>query len=168
MSTDTEKEELEARLAAAKARRAELERAREEREERRRLRAEVERAEAAEAEHAIEESIAKAIDDAEAQGERLDRTMKRIDVRYLDGTLVGAVLVRRAHPTHYSKFENKIGEAKGIENDHLRDELWRRCLIWPDVGKVEELIEKQPFTRSRLTDAICVLAGIRKEDIAGK
>lgn len=160
----TEKEQLEARLAAARERQAEVAKAREEREELERLRAEVEKAEAAE----LEQSIAQQIEEAEAKGHRIGRTLARVDVRYPNGVLLGAVLLRAPHPQVWSKFENKIGDAKGIENDHLRDELWRKCLVWPDVGKVEAHIEAQPFTRQRLTDAIALLAGVRREEIAGK
>ena len=117
-----------------------------------------------EAEERLEEATAK----AEAEGLRLGKTLAAVPITYADGTPLGTVLVKRPHPMHWSKFENLITEAKGVKNDQLRDELWQKSLVWPGVAEVERFQEEQPYTRQRLTDAIALLAGFRKEEVLGK
>lgn len=154
-------EQIEAKLREARERRARRLEAREAGSELEAKRAEIA---ALEAEERVEEAIAK----AEADGLRRGRTLAVVALTYPDGTPMGMVLVKRPNPMHWSKFENRIVDAKGIKNDEIRDELWQKCLVWPSLPEVERYLEEQPYTRQRLTDAIAVLAGFRKEEVSGK
>lgn len=98
----------------------------------------------------------------------LDKTMKRVDVDYADGTPIGVVLMRAPSMPTWRAFVNKIDEAKGTEKDQLAEKLWRPCLVWPSEPEVEDMIAKQPHVRERLCNAVADMAGVRASVIEGK
>ena len=98
----------------------------------------------------------------------LGKDLARVDVDHMDGTPIASVIMRKPKVGTWRSFSAQLASTKGIERDELHDKLWRACLAWPEQAKVEALIASQPFVRDRICNAIGELAGIRDEDIAGK
>jgi hypothetical protein len=101
-------------------------------------------------------------------GGTLGRELARVDVDHVDGTPIAAVIVKKPKVGSWRSFTAQVNELKGVEKDALNDKLWRACLAWPELQKVEAMIGDQPFVRDRICNAIARLAGVRDEDIAGK
>lgn len=143
-------EDLEARLAKAKAARAELARAREEREERA---AKEERVAAEERAVRNEEAIAKAVEEHGPVG----RTLAVVD------TDLGVVIVKRPHQATFRKFQDA-----GSTKTAAVEQLVRPCVVHPSPDQLDRILDELPATLIRLADAVCTLAGMRREEVAGK
>lgn len=140
--------DLDERLAKAKAERAAIQAAREARE--------VDAAALA----AVEaEELALRDDRAIAAAELEHGAAKIAIVR----TLVGCVIVKRPHHLIYKKFQ-ETSETKIAD----LEKLVRSCLVHPDVGALERIIEEQPAAILQAADAVCQLAGVRAREVAGK
>lgn len=150
-------DDLEQRLAAARARKAERDAAeapKRERAQQERELAQLERDEA--------------VSEASGALGALGRDILRVDVDHADGTPVGAVIVRAPKVASWRGYLVQRDTVKGMERDALDDKMWRACLAWPELAKVETLIAGQPFLRERLMNAIAQLAGVRDEVVSGK
>ncbi len=113
-------------------------------------------------------SIEAAVDEAEKEHGRLGQRLRKVDVRYPDGTLIGAVLVKAPAQPAWLAFENTFGDAKGTKKDELQSKLLQGCLVWPVIDIVERYIRDQPGLRSRLSLAIRELAVGQEEEAEGK
>jgi len=89
---------------------------------------------------------------------------KAIAVVYTD---LGAVVVRRAKPPAYKRFNEHITRenAKPFE---LSEQLVFACLLYPTREAFGAMVEAQPFTLIRCANAISTLAGVRAQEVAGK
>ena len=89
---------------------------------------------------------------------------KVIGVVYTD---LGAVVVRRAKPPAYKRFNEAItrDNAKQFE---LSEQLVIPCLLYPTREAFAVMTEAQPFTMIRCANAISTLAGVRMQEVAGK
>jgi hypothetical protein len=77
-------------------------------------------------------------------------------------TDVGAVIVRRPHMAVFRRFQDDSKDTAALEK------LVRPCVLHPSKAEFDRMCEELPFTLQRCADAVCKLAGIRKEDIQAK
>jgi hypothetical protein len=143
-------EDLEARLAAAREARAKHEAERNER------LAEESALDQVEAEE-LKAETAEAVNEAEKKHGRLGKKIRLVE------TDIGPIIVKRPTEAAYKAFLDK---GEGTTED--LDMLVRPCLVYPDGGKFDRIIREQAATLPRVADAVCVLAGYRKQDVAGK
>lgn len=144
------REELEARLEAARAAGAQLVRAREERAEIARLEFEIEAAERAVVD---EEAIAA----AEEEYGPVGRAIAIVE------TDLGAVVLKRPHAATFQKFQD-VGKMRTRD----LDALVRPCLVHPDRAGLDRILKELPATLVRLANAVSELAGARAEEVSGK
>jgi hypothetical protein len=156
---DQDKAALEARAAAAQAKIDEIAKRREAREEGQAL---VEAVEAKELQAAADVAL------EEAKLEHGETRVRRLEVRAANGKLLGHVIVKAAKPVTWNAFENRIADAVGVKKDEIREHLWRPCLVWPEIARVDQMITELPFLRQRLVNAISDLAGVRVEEVSAK
>lgn len=144
----TDSDDLDARLAAARARRNAAE-------ERRNALAEAEEkrreVEAEERDARDEEAIA----DAEAE-----HGPRRIAVVRTD---VGCVIVKRPNPVIYKRFRDR-GETKTVD----LEKLVRSCLVHPDSNAFDRLLDDVPAALDRAANAVVELAGFRAKEVSEK
>lgn len=152
MSDDAKLTGLRARLEAAKAAKAAIDAARAVPTEADLL-AEVDAAER-------DAADAQALQEAECKHGRADVKAAKIATVATD---LGLVIVKRAHPATFKKFQDD-----GVFNTKAAAELVRGCLIHPELGRFESMCDDQPAILSRVVDAVATLAGMRKAEIAGK
>ncbi len=144
----SETEALEKRLVAAKARKAHVQEGRLKREEANALREEVERQEQA----AVD---AEALDKAEVEhGAKKIATVQ---------TEMGLIILRRPHPMHFKRFRDK-----GANGTEELEKLVAPCLVYPDRGKFNAILEEEPAALDRCADRVVTLAGFRAKEVAGK
>ncbi|AKF06079.1 hypothetical protein [Sandaracinus amylolyticus] len=144
----TAHDDLDARLAKARAEMEEVDRAREERAS---LDAKRARVEAAEREVADAKAIAAA---EEKFGRDKIATIK---------TPLGVVIVKRPNHMHYRKF---IG-AKDIGPDEA-ERLVLTCLVHPSRAAFEQIVEEYPAIPTIAATQVVDLAAGRQEELAGK
>lgn len=145
------REDLQARIAVA---RAETDRLEKEREDRAEL-AELE-ATAAKAERDAKD--AKVIVEIEEKHGVIDGVrLVRVD------TELGVVVLKRANHLIYKRFRD-AGEAKTED----LEKLVRPCLVHPDKSAFDAMVEDVPAILDRCANAIVKLAGFRMKEVAGK
>lgn len=103
-----------------------------------------------------------------AAGGAIGRDLLRVDIDHADGTPIGAVLVRGPKMATWRGYLVQRENTKGVERDALDEKMWRQCLAWPEPPKVDAYVAAQPFFRDRMLNAIATLAGVRDEAVAGK
>lgn len=138
--------ELEAELAklqAIEARRAERERS------------EKVRRELAETKRAVAE--AEVIEQLEAKHGPLRKRLMRVD------TDEGMIVVRKPDPLLYRRFVDQ-----GKTSTEALSKLVRPHVVHPDKAAFDRIIEEVPAALVRCADAVCFLAGVRKEEAEGK
>lgn len=135
----SEREELEARIKAAREKRAEVERARAEHEELAELRRQAAREEMAarDAPH-----IAKA---------EADHSAEKIAVLE---TMLGAIVIKRPNHLHHKRFANKSDR---VSLDDLLAYV-KPCLVYPDAQRLEAMLEELPGALIPLSDLAFELA----------
>ncbi len=143
-------DDRETRLARARAELAELEAARVEREA-----ALSEQEELESAERAVRD--AKALAAAEKEHGRAGKSLAAVE------TPRGLVIVKRAAPIVFRRFQDQ-GK---YESDALRD-LVKPCVVYPDKGAFDQLLEEFPGLLVPLSNAVCELAGVRAKEVSGK
>lgn len=144
-----DRKQIEERLAKARAERIAAEAAHAEARELEALTAEAERAERA----AVD---AVAIGALEAQYGARGRKIAIVE------TDLGAIVVKRAHPNVFRKFQDGPMKSEQI------DALVRACIVHPTGGRADAILEELPATSLRLAGAIMQLAGARSEELSGK
>lgn len=140
----------EEKLAEVRARRAELERQRAEREAERALQ---EQLEAETRALADEEAIAKAEDDHGPVGKRI--ALVRTDM--------GVIILKRPNPVLFRRFQDQ-----GKTTHDALDKLVRPSVVHPDHATFDRILDELPATMTICANSVCVLAGVRTEEAAGK
>ena len=142
--------DLNARLAKAK---ADLDALAKKRAEREAAQAATDRVEAVERE--LADAIA--IDAAVAEHGPLGKMIAAID------TDLGVVIVKRPHAATFRKFQD-TGSMKSAD----LEKLVRPCLVHPDGEKFGALLEQLPATLLRVANVVTELAGMRSAEVSGK
>jgi len=75
---------------------------------------------------------------------------------------VGSVIVKRPHMATYRKFQDDARDTTSAEK------LVRPCVLYPSKPEFDRMVEELPFLLVRCADAVCTLAGVRKEDVRAK
>lgn len=78
-------------------------------------------------------------------------------------TRLGTIILKRSNATLFKRY---IDKGK-FDTDDL-DKLTRPCLVHPTVAEFDRIILELPATLTRCADRVAVLAGFRKDEIAGK
>lgn len=82
-------------------------------------------------------------------------------------TPLGAIVVKRPHHLAFQKFMRKAGSAKGLQDmDVWR--LVRKCIVYPDVTRAEEITEEFAGVTIRLGNAVVELGNGEAEEVEGK
>jgi hypothetical protein len=139
-------DDVKAKIAAARARKAA---------------AEASRAAAVETPEAELARVEREARDAEALHDA-ERTHGKAKIAALE-TDLGLVILKRAHPAHYKRFQDL--EKVSTED---AEKLTRPCLVYPEPDAFDRMIEEQPGTVARCAVAIMRLAGARNADLSGK
>jgi hypothetical protein len=100
---------------------------------------------------------ARAIDKAETE---LGPVGKRILAVHTD---LGVVIVKRPAAPTYKRFQD---EAKTTTES--LEKLVRGSLVHPDAATFDRIVDELPATLARVANAVCALAGVRAEEVAGK
>ena len=82
-------------------------------------------------------------------------------------TRAGAVVVKKPHHLVFHKFSNKMSTEKGI-NDIDTWRLVRKCIVYPEVLKVEQIIEEYPGLTNILGAKVIELGNGVIEESEGK
>ena len=98
-----------------------------------------------------EAALVEALDAAEEKHGALGKKLLVVNATQPDGTVLGSVIVKVASPSDFSKFKNKLQNAKGIEFDHVQEALWRPCVVFPALADVDPPVsdELSPPDRAR-------------------
>lgn len=142
--------ELEARIEKARSAREDRERKAAEAKRLERLREEAEAEELALKEDEILEEL-------EAKHGALGKKIRRVS------TSEGMIVVKKPNHLLFKKYQDK-GSTDTIE----LDKLVRPCLVYPDKAAFDRIVEEVPAALMKAANAVCALAGVGKEDIAGK
>ncbi len=100
---------------------------------------------------------ARAIDKAETE---LGPVGKRILAVPTD---LGVVIVKRPAAPTFKRFQDE-----GKTTTESLEKLVRGSLVYPDAATFDRIIEELPATLARVANAVCSLAGVRAEEVAGK
>lgn len=79
-------------------------------------------------------------------------------------TDLGVVVVKRAHPVSFKKFQS-IDGTPTLEDVEI---LVRPCVDYPDLAAFDRYQETQPAILTRSASLIAKLAGARKDELRGK
>jgi len=150
--TDEQREErdLEAKVEAARAARDELEKKNEGRRRLERL-----REEAAAEERGLFE--AQKLIELEAAHGPLGKAIRRVN------TSEGMIVVKKPNHVLFQKYQDK-----GATDTEALQKLVRPCLVYPDKASFDRICEEAPASLLKCANAVCALAGIGREEIAGK
>jgi hypothetical protein len=142
--------EIEERVAAARARKAAADTRRTEAEAAAMSLADVEKLER---EAADAEAVADAIGKHGAVGSK---------IAVVD-TDMGCVIVKRSGSALFRRFQDQ-----GKFDTGAFDKLVRPCVVHPDAARLDAILDELPATLSRLANAVVELAGARSAELAGK
>lgn len=140
---------LNERLAIAEKRMREIEERREKREADREMPLRVAAAERAAA-------------DAEAL-EKAEEEHGHENVSIVKTDRLGCVIVKRPKSATYRKFADT-----GSTKTQDLQKLVRPCLVYPDSGVFDEMIETLPHLLHTVADSVVVLAGVRTKEVSEK
>jgi hypothetical protein len=146
----TNTEELQKRINAAREKREALEATRAE------WRAAEDLAEEANREERAVREV-EALDKLEAEHGLLGKDIALIE------TPEGSIIVKRPVPITYRKFVDS-----GKSDTKAFSDLVRPCRVYPDVTEYDRLLDKYPALLASCAVAVCKLAGLRVETLAGK
>lgn len=141
---------LQAELEAERAKLAEIEARREARVRGERLRQELDDTKRASHE-------AELLEELEAKHGPVGRRIMRID------TDEGMLVVGKANDLHYRRFVDR-----GKTNTEELMKLVRPCLLYPSKADFDRILQEVPAALVRCADAVCHLAGVRKDEAEGK
>ncbi len=143
-----EASQLRERLARARAQQREVEQKRNEAVELDTLRAEVER----------EERAASDMQKlAELEQEHGAKRLLALE------TSQGMIVVRRPNNMLYKRFRDQ-GDAKTKD----LEKLVRPCILHPDLGRFDNMVDEEPALLDRCANAVVKLAGFRAKEVSGK
>lgn len=147
---DPEIDALQAELDAELAKLAEVEARRAQREKGTRLREELAETKRARREAEVMERL-------EAQHGPVGKRLMRVD------TDEGMIVVRKPDPRLYQRFVDQ-----GKTNTEALSKLVRPHVVYPDKTELARIFEEVPAALVRAADAVCFLAGVRKQEAEGK
>lgn len=78
-------------------------------------------------------------------------------------TGLGLVVVGRPALPTFRKYQDK-----GKTDSASLDQLVRPCLLHPTKAEFDAIVKEEPAALMRAANAVCYLAGIRKEDASGE
>jgi len=78
-------------------------------------------------------------------------------------TRSGVVIVKRAHPAAFRRFQD-VGKQTTTECE----KLLRPCLVHPDPSTFDKWADEEPAIILRTANALCTLAGVRSDEAGGK
>lgn len=78
-------------------------------------------------------------------------------------TDLGVVIVKRPNHLLFRRFQDS-GEATYEEFD----KLVRPCVVHPELGRFDAILEELPATMARLGNAVAILAGVKLKEAQGK
>jgi hypothetical protein len=78
-------------------------------------------------------------------------------------TGLGLVVVKRPALATFRKYQDK-----GKTDSASLDQLVRPCLVHPTKAEFDRIVEQEPAALMRAANAVCYLAGIRKDDASGE
>jgi len=78
-------------------------------------------------------------------------------------TDLGVVIVKRPHAALFRRFQDS--ETTSMQEC---EKLVRPCVVHPPSAELDKILDQLPATLPRLVVAVGVLAGLRKEELAGK
>jgi len=142
--------ELQAKVDAARAAREARESKREDAARLQRLTDELEAEERAAANLDVIEGVEK---DHGVEG----KTWRRVN------TGAGMIIVKRPHIATFRKYQDK-----GKTDSASLDALVRPCLLHPTKAEFDRIVNEEPAALMRAANAVCYLAGVRREDTAGE
>jgi hypothetical protein len=141
--------EVQAELAALRARRAELEAARER------------KAELTDVEQLEQER--RAVADAEALLAAIDEHGRvDIDIAIVD-TTIGNVIVKRASRARFQRFQDE-----GKFDFKAVSKLVEPCVVYPDAAGFAAMLERQPAIMTACGNTISRLAGVKRDEVEKK
>ncbi len=78
-------------------------------------------------------------------------------------TDVGCVIVKRPNPLIYKRFRDK-GDAKTVD----LEKLVRACLVYPTGDGLDQVLDEVPAALDRAANAVVELAGFRAKEVSEK
>ena len=78
-------------------------------------------------------------------------------------TSLGVIIVKRAHPASYKQFM----DLKTTKMDDC-EKLARKCVVYPEAARLDEITEALPATWMRLAGALTKLAGHSNHELEEK
>jgi hypothetical protein len=100
---------------------------------------------------------AQTIADLEAKHGPIGKALYKVD------TSDGMIVLKKPNHLLFKKHQDV-----GKNDSAAMYKLVRPCLAHPDVTAFESILESEPATLVRCSDAVCYLAGIRRSDWEGK
>lgn len=82
-------------------------------------------------------------------------------------TPLGAVVVKKPHHLVFQKFSRKAASSKGMKDQDIWA-LVRSCVVYPDITKVEDIVEEYPGVTAILATKIIELGNGEAENFEGK
>jgi len=82
-------------------------------------------------------------------------------------TPLGAVVVRKPHHLVFQKFSRNAASSKGMKDQDIWA-LVRSCVVYPDITKVEDIVEEYPGVTAILATKIIELGNGEAENFEGK
>lgn len=76
----------------------------------------------------------------------------------------GIVIVKAPNHVAYRKWQDTT---ERVSTEAL-EQLVFPCIVYPSISEFERILERLPHTLQRCSDAVTVLAGYRKDDLAKK
>jgi hypothetical protein len=78
-------------------------------------------------------------------------------------TCLGAIVVRRPHVAAYRRFQD---QASSKSEDVIK--LVRPCVVYPTAAELDRILDEQPGTLALLAEAVATLAGAAQQERQGK
>ena len=82
-------------------------------------------------------------------------------------TSMGAIVLKKPNHLVYQKFSRAINSGKKLDDDVVW-RLVKPCIVYPDISRVEEIVEEYPATTARLGEKTYELAKGKYTEIEGK
>ena len=76
---------------------------------------------------------------------------EHVNVRVVN-TPLGAIVVKRPHHLAFQRFMKKASSSKGFDDNDVWN-LVKKCVVYPDVTRVDEIVEEYPGVTVRLGNA---------------
>ena len=91
---------------------------------------------------------------------------KHGDIRAIN-TPLGAIVLRKPNHLAFQKFTRWVNSGHQIDDDAIW-RLVKPCIVYPDITRVEEIVEEYPATTVRLGEKAMELAKGKAAELEGK